>query len=361
MATEHKKYTFYRVTSMGMSTWTIWFSGSIIYYAHAMVEGGAQQVHEEQVELNQSGRNMQQQIDLQMASRLSKMLDKGYKPTRDEALLWVGTGQLGLPLPMKAHPVQKVSVPEFSKAWVQRKYNGHRCMITRDQGSIIAYSIKGKLITTIEHILVPLAETLPEGVVLDGELYVHGKSLQAISSLIKRKQADSSLLRFHAYDVMNPTGYGLRLQVLRSIVDPVADVQIAVVPTYEITDLSEAYRFTELFRAEGYEGAMLRLDNRPYEGGLKRSTQILKFKKWLDDDYEVVDCKPGKNNVAIYVLKLPNGKTFDCLAPGSVPEKQAQMSEWPANKGRMLTVRYAELTEEGRPFHGVAVQFVEEL
>ena len=190
MATENRKYTFYRKTSMGIATWSIWFSGPIIYYSHAMVEGGSEQVHTEVVALNQSGRNLQQQINLQMESRLSRMLDKGYKATR-EAAQEGPTNQLGLPLPMKAHPIQKVSVPAFTRAWMQRKYNGHRCMITRHDGRIIAYSIKGKIIDTVDHILSLLASALPEGVVLDGELYVHGKSLQAISSLIKRAQPDS--------------------------------------------------------------------------------------------------------------------------------------------------------------------------
>lgn len=360
MATENKKYTFYRKTSMGISTWTIWFTGSIIYYSHAMVEGGAEQVHEEQVELNQSGRNLQQQIDLQMASRLSKMLDKGYKPTREEAMQGA-TSQLGLKLPMKAHPIQKVAVPAFTRAWMQRKYNGHRCMITRHNGEVIAYTIKGKIITTISHILQHVLTSLPEDVVLDGELYAHGKSLQAISSLIKRQQPESLKLCYHAYDLMADVGYGMRLHMLKTLLDPIGSEQIAVVPTYEIWELKQAYVLTEEFLAEKYEGGMLRLDGVPYEGGLKRSSQILKMKSWLDGDYEVVGCKAGKNDVAIYELKLPNGRKFDCLAPGPVPNKQAQLRDWPGNMGRMLTVRYAELTADGIPFHGVAVQFVEEL
>ncbi len=359
MATENKRYTFYRKTSMGIATWTIWFSGDVIYYEHCMVEGGSPQIHQEKVELNQSGRNLQQQIDLQMQSRLSRMLDKGYKPTREQALEGA-TNQLGLPLPMKAHPIQKVSLPAFSVAYVQRKYNGHRCMITRQDGKLIAYSIKGKIIETVHHITQFLEHTVPEGVVLDGELYAHGMTLQKISSLIKRDQIESRKLCYHVYDVMEDMVYGERFEYMRKLI-PVGRPEVSIVPTYKISELGQAYELTDQFRREGYEGGMLRLDLRGYEGALKRSNQILKIKKWLDADFEVVGAKPAKNGEAIFILKVKDGLTFDCLAPGPVSQKQQMMRDYLQYMGRMLTVRYAELTEDGKPFHGVAVQFVEHI
>lgn len=363
MPTEHVRNVFYRKSSFGLSTWTIWYEGDKIYYASALSEGGSPQVHVEQVLLNQSGRSLAQQIELQMRSRLSRMLDKGYKKNRDEALAGA-TNQLGFLNPMLAHPIEKVATPYISEerpAHVQIKYDGHRCLITKWQGNILAYTRKGKPITTIGHILRVLQDRLAEGVTLDGELYVHGKSLQNISSLIKRDQPGSAALSYHVYDIVEDLPFSERWELAKHIVEPVQSGQLFCVPTEKITSLAGAYAHFKVARGNGYEGSMLRLDGSGYEDG-KRSGQLLKLKTRLDEDFEVVDVFAGKYDVGILKLKLNDRPgTFDCTAPGSVPEKQAILKDKHLYIGKMVEVEYAYKTNDGIPFHAVAIRFKEEL
>jgi DNA ligase 1 len=359
MIPEGKRFTFYRKSSFGISTWTLWYEGSVIYYGHSQSEGGAMSVHQELVELNMSGRNLEQQIELQMRSRLSRMLDKGYKATREEAVRGA-TNQLGFLNPMLAQPFQKIAVPNFTLAKVQPKYNGHRCLVANHEGQIIAYTRKGKLILTIQHILEKLGPRIPEGCTLDGELYVHGHSLQRISSLIKRMQPGNLELSFRMYDIAEDQVYSERWKYMQSIVEPVLSDKIQLAETHDVRDLAEALEWAEKFRAQKFEGGILRLDLAGYEDG-KRSVQLIKLKEFLDADFKVISVKAGKDGVAIFTLQVAPGKTFDCLAPGTVPEKQFALQNPEKFIGRMLTVKYAELTDDGIPFHGVADQFVEEL
>lgn len=360
MIPDGKKFTFYRKSSFGVSTWTTWHEGITIYYASAVQEGGSERINLEQVTINKSGRTIEEQIELQMRSRLSRMLDKGYKPTRDEALAGA-TNQLGLVNPMLAHPIDKVNVGPFERAHVQIKYDGHRCLLTRHEGKLFPYTRKGKPINTIGHVLKVLEPVIPEGVTLDGELYIHGLPLQTISSIIKRDQVACKDLCYHVYDIVESQVFSERWKYARSLIDPVATPFVHCAPTDVVTSLAGVYEHFRKSRADKHEGSMLRLDLRGYEDG-KRSDQLLKVKEREDEDFEVVDVKPGKYDIGILVLRLNDrNATFDCTAPGSVIEKQAILANKQLYIGRKVTVAFAHKTNDGVPFHGVALRFVEEL
>jgi len=350
-----------RHASGGIGTWRIWNESHIIHYAHAVSEGGAEQVNKEEVEVNRSGRSLEQQIQLQVNSRISRMLDKGYKRTRDEALNGA-TNQLGFYNPMLAQPIEKVHVPDEFDGWDQIKFDGHRCLIRKDGGEVIPYSRKGKIIKAITHIVQDLAPLIPEGVTMDGELYRHGWSLQKISSASKTHAPTASTLelRYQAYDVIEDLPYGDRLGILKSIFKGGQSQTAELVRTQEVHQMEEVMLHFREFREQGYEGAMLRLNLRGYEDGL-RSNQLLKVKEWQDEDFLVVDIIPGKHNVAILRLDLGGGKTFDCLAPGTVSEKQATYLNKASYIRRKVTVEFACRTEDGVPFHGVALRWVVEL
>jgi DNA ligase 1 len=363
MIPEGKRFKFYRKSSFGVSTWTTWYIGNVIYYSSAVAEGGAEKQNAEEVEINHSGRGLQDQIELQMRSRLSRMLDRGYKSTREEALNGA-TNQLGLINPMLAQPLTKIATPYLSAeepGYMQIKYDGHRCLVTRYEGKLFAYTRKGKEIKTMGHILQVLDSVIPEDTTLDGELYIHGLPLQTISSIIKRDQVACKDLCYHVYDIVDPEPFAIRWKRARSYIDPVAKPSVYCVPTDVVTSLAGVYEHFRRSRATKHEGSMLRLSTRGYEDG-KRSDQLIKVKERDDEDFEVVDVVPGKHQVGILVLRLNDrAATFDCLAPGSVPQKQEILANKHKYIGRKVTVAFAHKTNDGVPFHGVALRFVEEL
>lgn len=344
-----------------LGTWKIWSADSVIYYAHAVVEGGAEQIHHEFVEINKSGRTLEQQVQLQLKSRVSRMMDKGYKATREEALLGT-TNQLGFVNPMLAQRIEKSHAADnLEEGWEQYKYDGHRNLITKDGGEIVPYSRKGKLITAIPHICEFLKDKLPEGATIDGELYRHGWSLQKIASAAKTKgpNAASGELRFIAYDMVERDVFSARFNELKQIVGT-GDGPITLAPTFRVESTEEVYTRFRQFRNEGFEGGILRLDLRGYEDGV-RSNQVLKIKERQDADFRVVGFKRGKHDVAILVLDRGDGRTFDTLAPGPVVEKQYTLAHQSEFLHKIVECEFACLTDDGVPFHCVATRWKPEL
>lgn len=349
----------WRKNQYGIGTWRIWADGDTIHYAHAIVEGGAEVLHSQKVELNNSGRSLDQQIALEINSRVSRQLDKGYKNSRTEAETGA-TNQLGLRNPMLAQSLDKVRLTGAINGFVQRKYDGHRCLITRTGGEILAYTRRGKMVESIPHILSDIIRWLPEGYTLDGELYVHGISLQGISSFIKRVQHGSSKLCFHWYDILTDEPFATRHAEMQDLARHIGTNCIQPVETLPVERMAEVYQYFRQFRTEGYEGAMLRRNLRGYEDS-RRSDQLIKVKERADCEVTVSGIRPSKDGWAICRVRTDWGTEFDVSAPGSVPEKTRVLHNAGDYIGKRLTIEYAGLTADKIPFHAVALRWRDDL
>jgi len=333
----------------------------MLYYAHAQVEGGAEITHSEPVTLNQSGRTLSEQIQLQMDSRISRMLDKGYNTSRDLAVVENATNQLGFYRPMLAKRIEKVKNVSYVNAMMQVKLDGHRCLITCDNGELKAYSRLGKPITSIDHILRYLKGKVPEGVTLDGELYYHGAKLQTIASWVKRKQANTAKLVYYVYDVVDHSGYRDRNIQLNNIIGNLdVDVSVRPLKTFEYVDAEDTLRVFNRAKKAGYEGLIIRLDGFSYDDG-KRSKSLLKVKSQIDAEFMVVDVVPSKDNWGKCVCITPEGRTFTVSAPGSFAEKTQILNDKDTYISQWLTVEFACYTADNIPFHAVALRFREDI
>lgn len=350
----------WRKNSLGIGTWRIWIENDFLVYAHASVEGGSEIMHRDRVVTNQSGRTLEQQLELELNSRLSRQLDKGYKRSKEEALQSGSTNQLGLANPMLAQPLDKVRVTSLHRTFVQPKYDGHRCLITKQGGEILAYTRKGKGIETIPHILTDIDRWLPDGYTLDGELYIPNTPFQTISSVIKRIQPMNAKLHFHLYDMIQSAPFDERWSEIMQMYLHVNDTRIVLTPTMAVNDWDEVYALFRKFRQNGLEGAMLRRSIRGYEDA-KRSDQLVKIKERADMEVTCISIRPSKDGWAILTCKMPNGKIFDLSAPGSIPEKMQPIQQPDKYIGRDVTIEYANLTVDGLPFHAVALRWRDDL
>jgi ATP-dependent DNA ligase len=348
----------YRKNANSLGSWRIWSEGAKIRIAHATVLGGSEVFHAEVVAQNLSGRTLQEQVALRMRSRISRMRDRGYKDTIEEASR-DQSNQLGLDRPMLAYPIMKVPNVQYSGAVLQKKLDGHRCLITCQDGDIIAYSRQGKRIDAIRHILRGIRGRIPEGTTIDGELYCHGYSLQTLASWIKREQANTYNLYFVGYDLISNDRYIDRHAELSEIVagaDTEAAGKIVALPyrSFEDHETTSAY-FREV-REQGFEGLMLRTDGRGYEIG-RRSTSLLKIKEFQDEEFEVVGFKRSKEGWAICKCRTKDGGLFSASAPGDLIAKQAVWINQEKYLGKMLTVEFAFYTEDNVPFQPTAVRW----
>jgi DNA ligase 1 len=317
---------------------------------------GAMQEQTELVPEGKASRTLREQLLSRIKSRINKQYDKGYKDTIEEAKSQVGTNASGMYRPMLAINLHKVKNINWSNAYVQYKYDGHRCLVTNKGGELYAYSRQGKEITTIQHITDHFS--IPEGVTLDGELYYHGQSLQTLASWIKRLQDNTAKLVYHVYDIIDNRPYAERHDWISSMnfgpMARIAETQVinsdkAIIPLF--TDA----------KALGYEGLIVRHGPKGYGIG-KRCSSLIKVKQLpgyelFEKEFKVVDILASKDDWGILQCITDEGKPFSMSAPGTMLEKAIILKDKSKYIGRYVTTEYPQLTNDGIPFHAVALRF----
>lgn len=205
---------------------------------------------------------------------------------------------------------------------------------------------------------------------LDGELYLHGLSLQQINSAVainSNGPGDKThLIQYHVFDVVNfKKPFWSRYEEVYSLLHTTqSKSKIRAVPTRLITTLGEADEFYLDDLSHGYEGSMYRLDNVPYTRPKQGATQdnrtfsLLKRKEWHDDWFPVMGVIEGRDTdkggkylggLGALVLGLPDGRNFRVGSGFS----DAQRKEWfPLGPiGKQAHIKYRILSDEGIPTH----------
>jgi len=295
-------------------------------------------------------------------SKLNKLKDKGYKDILENnpgisvleihkyLLETEGTDANGIPLPMLAQKDKsKITFPGY----LQRKYNGMRALLGYHNGELCLRSRNGKIITNLNHILDDIYQDWDKKGFLDGELYIHNRSLQNIISLTKRWQPETELICFRVYDILLTN---IPYKDRKKIVDKItlnSGPSIIYVNTVKVKTWEDINHYFSLWKKEGYEGAMWRDPNGLYEPG-RRSYSLIKVKDFLEEEFEIIDVieATGRDEgTAIFVCKINDNLTFKVRPMGS----RELRAEYLENKedciGKNLTVRFQEWTPDGKPFH----------
>lgn len=352
----------FRKNKLGVGEWRIWNDGPTIYVGHAQVVDGSLVVHKEIVPKGLAGRSLEEQVQSRIDSRINKQLDKGYVYSIEEARNNPRTNMLDLPHPMLAKKISDLRGWP-GKSVVQRKYDGFRCLSARNEDlDAICYTRGGKILDALTHIIDRLKYVLPEDVILDGEIYEHGKPLQTIASLAKRKQPGTEKLVYHVYDCITEGNFLERYEIARDIVQRINSEHIVMVENHPINSQDDMWELFVQHRAEKYEGSMLRLLKGHYDSG-SRSSSLYKVKAREDDEFTVLDVTEDANGCGVLRLKLENARKpyFDTSAPGSHDQKRFVLHHKDQYIGRKVTVEFANYTADGVPFHAVATRWREEL
>ena len=313
--------------------------------------GGSIQTKNEEIRVGKGGRTKDQQIYSRYLSRINKQYDQGYVEDLDVCIAQKRKNAIGLLRPMLASPIKNVRNIDYERAFYQHKYDGNRCLVTKQSGKIIAYSRNGKPVKSIGHILSGIE--IDEGQTIDGELYCHGFSLQTICSWIKRKQEATLNLSLRVYDIVDNSPYIERLDRLESL--RLGD-HAEVVPTIRVESESSLDSLLESSLKDGYEGGILRWGDEGYEDG-KRSKSLAKIKVCEDDEFIILDVMPSKDGWARFELEAHNGESFNVTAPGTFNQKMSIMDKAEEYIGKSVNVKYSNLTKDGIPFHPVATGF----
>lgn len=307
-----------------------------------------------------------EQAVFEAESKVNKKIDKGYTetlPAEGEK----ATNAQGLPKPMLAKATDDKTVIPFP-VHVQPKLDGHRCLALKRDGQVVMYSRQGKPIN-LPHIAEFLRTLLAENEHIDGELYCHGKTLQEISSLVKKPRPESTSLRLVAYDLIQDACYSVRHGNLAAKFLPTTvDAPVVLLGTRIVDNELELNQLHSANLADGYEGTMIRTHGVPYEDG-KRSSSLLKKKDFQDAEFKVVDIVQGKPRhtdngvlqVGIYVCETDAGKRFQVTAEGDMHRKNEVWEQRAELLGKMLTVKFFNWTPDRVPFLPVALRIRDDL
>lgn len=266
-----------------------------------------------------------------------------------------------VPLPMLAHDFNKRSSSMAFPCYVQRKYDGTRCVAVPQVG---LFSRNRKRYPHMEHILEEL-RALPESIILDGELYSTELTFQEIVGLVKKetlKPADVEKMpkiKFHCYDLISDAPYEDRLARLQALFSRFKFTSIVLTNT-EVCPTREALKpLHDKYVAEGFEGIMLRNRAGVYRVGV-RSADLQKYKEFCDDEYTVTGFREGEGaekGCVIWVCRTEAGQEFACRPRGTREDRIELFARGASFIGKRLTVRYQELTTDGLPRFPVGITF----
>ena len=242
------------------------------------------------------------------------------------------------------------------------KLDGQRCMaVVPKSGDIILWSRGGKQIETMGHIVRDLEILRDNGFVgtLDGELYYHDKgaeNFQDIMKAIKKyRPGTSEDVQYWVYDIISLTGtaqdrafaYGVAIHGCNL-------THIHVVPQFMVHSKRIADDFHEENLAQGYEGTMLKNALSLYQPD-KRSSDLLKLKDFQDAEYQIVDIVPMERmpecGKVVCNRMYDDGtfKTFTATPKASYADRKELLDNKKDYIGKMATIQYFSLTDDGLP------------
>lgn len=332
--------------------------------------------------IGKAKRTVSEQAKLEYDSRVNKYMDKGYKKlpksidlyTKEEldALLpEETTDSEGNLKPMLAKDFHDVATSVLEKQWwyASRKIDGVRCLMFVKDGEIHTSSRGGKNYdNSTYHITCnpKLKKFMLDNptLILDGELYIHGYSLQTLSGLARLKKETDKCdeLQYYIYDVVDTNKtFEERLEILDHIKDELqldfepnktfedGDLQIQMVPHVKVEGWVQIKKTHDSYVKEGFEGAVIRRPDKKY-GVNKRTNDMVKVKEYQDGEFKIIGFSEGlRPEDMVFVCVTEDGKEFEAKPVGPRELKHEYLERIDEIIGKMATVKYFSFSDGGTP------------
>jgi DNA ligase-1 len=346
------------------------YGGASINIMHGS-EGGVMTDKVDQILKGKQGRTPFEQAISEAEGRIKKQVDKGYRENKADLeelpLLAMLSGDYNK-IPKRIKWEDGVHVPD--------KFDGVRCLVKCAMGGGITLESRTGQPYDVPHIVAELQKIMQPGDVLDAEIYLHGYVLQDINSAVKRTdtqkkidaaerkvvkaktledlfEAEAELtnahliheirpkLELHVFDVPSGNPWYQRLYNLNQYAYQrfiaFGFVKLALNPCAFSEEEMKVLHKDAVRR--GFEGVMLRNKMGMYESG-KRSADLQKYKEFVDEEFEILDILPAKDDGSVYVLKNNlNDLTFTCTM-GDMPSRAKALAEKHLYIGKFLNVKF---------------------
>ena len=342
-------------------------------------------------------RTWKEQYILQYNSEVKKYLDKGYIKTEkhpneytdqelNELFGDVVTNQFGVLKPMLAKQESKVSNRKiFDKEWLaSRKINGTRCLMYLGEDHKIHTASRGG--NTYEYSTIHIRENPTmlnifnkyPNIILDGELYKHGKSLQQISGAarLEKNAIDCDWLEYYLYDVIDTKNMKMIAEDREKFLSEICnefncsgfnpykewnkdELQVQLVPQIKVSGWDNIQKLHDEYVSEGFEGLVIRDPNCPYRPN-GRSNDMIKIKHYLDDTFKIIGYELGLRGSEdmTFICEMSDGKTFKATPMGDRITKQEYVDNFENKyKNCLGDCKYFELSDSGIPVQPTFIAF----
>lgn len=348
-----------------VSTWQVGFNGKELEMTFGKEDGKSRTTVTE-VELNSTGRDIQEQGFLEAKSRYKKKCDEGYRENKDAIDEVVNV--------MLANKYKDDMIKKWPVA-VQRKLNGVRARFTRENGLIKCYSRKNNEYPWLGHIkreLEELFKYLPPNNDLDGEIYNHDMTFEEITSAVKTKNfehSDNKRLIYYIFDLIDPMmTYDVRYKTLQGAFSKYSSNNVKLLSVEYLNSHQEILQKHNEYVSEGYEGIIIRkifnegMNKRDKSSALYkfgRTNNILKYKEFIDEEGTIVDIEEAKGTekgAADLVIVDKRGCKFPVRMKGSIDRRKDWFQHPEKVLNKPLTFRYFSRTSKGMPLFPVGVE-----
>ena len=267
------------------------------------------------------------------------------------------------PMLCKDFKKEKGKIDYREKVFVQRKYDGIRCIIKKDG----MWTRSGKQILSAPHISNDLKDLFKQdpNLILDGELFAEKEicDFNTIISLVRKTKPNeediiesSKYIKYYIYDLPSCNmNYFDRYTNLGNLNLPECCV---LVETYQVINENEIKNFYTQFIEENYEGLIVRL-NGPYEN--KRSKYILKFKEFFDQEFIIKDIIQGigklTNKAGTVLCETKEGNIFNSSINGTHDFLKECWDNRENLIGKQCTVKFFEWTVKNEDGTGGVPRF----
>jgi hypothetical protein len=342
------------------------------------------------VERGKATRNLWEQVMLEAKHLVKEKLDKGYREIEKdpqeyseselfEILGEVVTGQNGVPKPMLAKQVDKVTNTKiFDKEWyASRKIDGLRCLIYMgDDGNLHtasrgAMNYDAAMSDILEHPdLIQLFKENP-GLIMDGECYHHGYTLQQLNSVARTQKTviDYSILQFYWYDIVDTNStFEERWAFMQDLVDALnktsqfivfdperefkdGELRIQLVPQIVISGYDNMLDLHNKYVEEGWEGLVIRDPDKVYRPN-GRTNDMIKIKCYKSEEFLITGYELGLrgNEDMVFLLITKEGKPFKAKPHGDRIQKDWYVENFDEEcLNHYATVKYFYMSDDNIP------------
>lgn len=340
------------------------------------------------VDRTKQKRTWKEQYTLQFNSETKKFLDKGYvevekhpeEYTLDELQSIFGevkTNQYGVIKPQLAKQADKVTNPKiFDKEWlISRKLDGVKALFYYKDGEIHTASRGGEdydPATTHLREYPPLINFFKANptIILDGELFVRGKTLQQISGAarMEKNAVDCDWLQYwiyDCYDTNNPDmiakerykflieelNHKFEIFVYLTIDDDSIKDPIRILGHEYVEGWDNMKKLHDKWVAEGFEGAVITDPSKPYKVG-SRCNNLIKIKQYKSEDFTVVGYKLGLRGSEdmTFTCELEDGRTFEAMPVGDRATKAEYVENFDNKyRGHKAECTFFNYSDDGIP------------